>query len=349
MKIGNRKIGKEQKPFLVAELSGNHGGSIKKALKLIKLAKDAGADAVKIQTYTPEDITLNVNKNDFIIKNKFSPWNKKNLFKLYQKAHTPMDWHKDIFQYARKLNIICFTSVFNQRRIEFLEKIGCPAYKIASFENNHYPLIKSVIKTNKPLIVSTGMMGLKEISQLVKFLKKNRKKNLAILKCSSSYPSKIEESNIKTIPYLREKFKNTEVGLSDHTLGIAASCAAVSHGATIIEKHLVLNKKNKTVDSSFSVTPEELKNLKSITNEIHRSLGKLNYKQSPNEIKNKKLKRSIYVIKDIKAGEIISNINIGIIRPGYGLSTEYYEKILGKTCKKNLSKGSAFKLEYLKK
>ena len=291
MKIKNRTIDIKNRPFIVAELSGNHSGSLSKALRLIKLAKKSGADAVKIQTYTPEDITLNVNRKDFVINNKYGPWNKKKLFDLYKKAHTPIEWHKKIFQYAKKLKIICFTSVFNEKRIAFLEKLGCPAYKIASFENNHYPLIKSVLKTNKPVIVSTGMMNLKEISELVIFLKKYRTKNLAILKCTSSYPSKIEEANISTIPYLRKKFKNIEVGLSDHTLGIAAPCAAVSHGATIIEKHLVLNKKNRTVDSSFSITPDELKNLISVTNEIHSSLGKLNYKQSQNETKNKKLKR----------------------------------------------------------
>ena len=175
MKIGNRLIGVNHKPFIVAELSGNHSGSLKNALKLIKLAKKSGADAVKIQTYTPDDITINIKKPDYIIKNKFSPWNKKTLFKLYEKAHTPLEWHKEIYNYAKTQKIICFSSVFNERRVDFLEKLGCPAYKIASFENNHYPLIRTVLKTNKPVIISTGMLNLTEIKKLISFLKKERK------------------------------------------------------------------------------------------------------------------------------------------------------------------------------
>ena len=349
MKIKNKTINIKNKPFIVAELSANHSGSLSKALRLIKLAKKSGADAVKIQTYTPEDITLNVDRKDFVINNKYGPWNKKKLFDLYKKAHTPIEWHKKIFQYAKKLKIICFTSVFNEKRITFLENLGCPAYKIASFENNHFPLIKEVLKTNKPVIISTGMMKLSEIKKLVQFLKRYRKNNLAILKCTSSYPSTLDEANVSTIKYLRKKYRNIEIGLSDHTLGISASCAAVALGATIIEKHLVLNKKEKTVDSTFSITPSELKQLVRMSANIWRSLGKENYTHSQNELKNKKLKRSIYVINDIKKSEVISKNNIGIIRPGFGLETKYYYKIIGKISKKNLSKGTPFRLEYLKK
>ena len=242
MKIGNRLIGVKHKPFIVAELSGNHSGSLKNALKLIKLAKKSGADAVKIQTYTPDDITLDIKKPDFIIKINLVLGTKKHFFKLYEKAHTPLEWHKEIYSYAKKQKIICFSSVFNERRVDFLKKLGCPAYKIASFENNHFPLIRRVLKTNKPVIVSTGMMNLTEILKLISFLKK-RNKNLAILKCCSSYPSTLKEANIKTIQFLRKRYKNIEIGLSDHTLGIAASCAAISLGASIIEKHLIIDKK----------------------------------------------------------------------------------------------------------
>ena len=349
MKIGNRLIGIKHKPFIVAELSGNHSGSLKNALKLIKLAKKSGADAVKIQTYTPEDITLDIKKPDFIIKNKYSPWNKKTLFKLYEKAHTPLEWHKEIYSYAKKQKIICFSSVFNERRVDFLEKLGCPAYKIASFENNHFPLIRTVLKTNKPVIVSTGMMNLTEIIKLISFLKKERKKNIAILKCCSSYPSTLKEANIKTIQFLREKYKNIEIGLSDHSLGIAASCAAISLGASIIEKHLIINKKSKAVDSSFSITPKQLKELSKLSSEIHQSLGSKDFSQSSHEIQNKKLKRSIYVIKNINSGDKFSKKNIGIIRPGNGLRTEYYEKLLGKKSTKKLLKGTPLRLSYLKK
>ena len=349
MKIGNRLIGVKHKPFIVAELSGNHSGSLKNALKLIKLAKKSGADAVKIQTYTPDDITLDIKRSDFIIKNKFSPWNKKTLFKLYEKAHTPLEWHKEIYSYAKKQKIICFSSVFNERRVEFLEKLGCPAFKIASFENNHFPLIRRVLKTNKPVIVSTGMMNLTEIIKLISFLKKERKKNIAILKCCSSYPSTLKEANIKTIQFLREKYKNIEIGLSDHSLGIAASCAAISLGASIIEKHLIINKKSKAVDSSFSITPKQLEELSKLSSEIHQSLGSKDFSQSSHEIQNKKLKRSIYVIKNINSGDKFSKKNIGIIRPGNGLRTEYYEKLLGKKSTKKLLKGTPLRLSYLKK
>lgn len=349
MKIGNRLIGVKHKPFIVAELSGNHSGSLKNALKLIKLAKKSGADAVKIQTYTPDDITLDIKRSDFIIKNKFSPWNKKTLFKLYEKAHTPLEWHKEIYSYAKKQKIICFSSVFNERRVEFLEKLGCPAFKIASFENNHFPLIRRVLKTNKPVIVSTGMMNLTEIIKLISFLKKERKKNIAILKCCSSYPSTLKEANIKTIQFLREKYKNIEIGLSDHSLGIAASCAAISMGASIIEKHLIINKKSKAVDSSFSITPKQLEELSKLSSEIHQSLGSKDFSQSSHEIQNKKLKRSIYVIKNINSGDKFSKKNIGIIRPGNGLRTEYYEKLLGKKSTKKLLKGTPLRLSYLKK
>ena len=349
MKIGNRLISIRHKPFIVAELSGNHSGSLRNALKLIKLAKESGADAVKVQTYTPDDITLDIERSDFIIKNKFSPWNNKKLFKLYEKAHTPLEWHKEIYSYAKKQKIICFSSVFNEKRVDFLEKLECPAYKIASFENNHFPLIKRVLQTNKPVIVSTGMMSLNEIIKLINFLKKNRNKNLAVLKCCSSYPSTLEEANIKTIQFLRTKYKDIEIGLSDHSLGIAASCAAVSLGASIIEKHLVIDKKSKAVDSSFSITPKELKDLSRLSAEIHKSIGSVNFSQSLHEKKNKKLKRSIYVIKNINIEEKFSKNNIGIIRPGYGLKTEYYEKLLGKKSNKKLTKGTPFRLEYLKK
>ena len=243
------------------------------ALKLIKLAKKSGADAVKIQTYTPDDITLDIKKPDFIIKNKFSPWNKKTLFKLYEKAHTPLEWHKEIYSYAKKQKIICFSSVFNERRVDFLEKLGCPAYKIASFENNHFPLIRTVLKTNKPVIVSTGMMNLTEIKKLISFLKKKRKKNLAILKCCSSYPSTLKEANIKTIQFLREKYKGIEIGLSDHSLGIAASCAAISLGASIIERHVTLDRTMWGSDHMSSVEPQGLFKLVSGIRELEKAFG----------------------------------------------------------------------------
>ena len=348
MKINNKKIGLNFKPFIVAELSGNHKGSINRALSIIRAAKNSGADAIKIQTYTPDDITLNLKTKDFIINNKHGPWNKKKLYDLYVDAHTPLKWHKKIFQYAKKQKLICFASVFSERRVEFLEKLGCPAYKIASFENNHYPLIEKVLKTKKPVIVSTGMLRLKEIEDLIRFIKKFRKKNFAILKCSSAYPSKFEDVNINSINYLRKKFKNIEIGFSDHTKGISASCAAVALGATIIEKHLILDNK-KTVDSSFSITPQELKELVKTSKEIWQSLGKVDFTHGKNEENNKKLKRSIFVIKNIEKGDYFTKENVGIIRPGHGLKTEYFDKILGKISNKKLIKGIPFKLEYLKK
>jgi len=260
MKIKNKIISNKNKPFIVAEMSGNHNQSINNALKLVRAAAKSGVDCLKLQTYTPDTLTLNVNKKGFIIKDKKSLWKGKKLYSLYKKAYTPWEWHKPIFEYAKKLGLICFSTPFDNSAVDFLEKLNVPAYKIASFENTDLPLIKKVIKTGKPVIISTGMANLRELKETVSFIKDHGCKNFALLKCTSQYPANPKYSNILTIPNMKKLF-GCEIGISDHTLGIGTSIAAVSHGASIIEKHFTINRKNGGVDSSFSLEPQEMKSL----------------------------------------------------------------------------------------
>lgn len=343
IKIAKRSIGKNYKPFIIAEISGNHKGSLDRALKIIKEAKKVGASAVKLQTFDLDEMTLNSKKIFFKINDRSSPWNGSNLYDLYSKAITPKKWHQKIFNFAKKNKIICFSSVFDLNSLKYLEKINCPAYKIASFENNHYPLIESVAKTGKPVIVSTGMAKLKDIKDLVKIFKKAKNKNFAFLKCTSSYPADPSSSNLRSIELLRKKFK-CEIGLSDHTKGIGAAVASVAFGATIIEKHFVLKEGDGSIDKDFSLAPKEFGLLVKETNAAWKALGVNKIVIDKAELQNSKLKRSIFVIKKIKKGEKITYENIKVIRPGYGLHPKYFKKILGKTAKKMIPDGTPFKL-----
>lgn len=344
MKIGKINIGLNYKPCVIAEISGNHNKSLNNALKLVEIAAKARADIVKLQTYKPETITIKSSRKEFLIKDKKSLWKNKKLFDLYKQGFTPWEWHAAIFKKAKKLGITCFSSVFDESSVDFLEKFNVPAYKISSFESNHYPLIGRVIKTKKPIIISVGLNSLQEIKELLKFLKNNKCKNFALLKCTSSYPALPSDSNINTIKDMRKKF-NCEVGLSDHTLGIGASIAAVSNHATIIEKHFTLDKKSKGVDSKFSLAPQELASLVKESYIAWKSLGKVFYGPTKNEIKSLKFRRSIYIVKDIIKNEILTKENIKIIRPSYGLHPKNYFKVLGKKITKNCKKGEPLKLK----
>ena len=330
IKIAKRSIGINYKPFIIAEISGNHKGSLNRALKIIKEAKKIGASAVKLQTFDLNEMTLNSKRNFFRINDLTSPWNGRSLYDLYSEAITPKKWHQKIFNFANKNKIICFSSVFDLISLKYLEKINCPAYKIASFENNHYPLIEAVAKTGKPVIISTGMTKLKDIKDVVKIFKKAKNKNFALLKCTSSYPADPSSSNLKSIELLRKKFK-CEIGLSDHTKGIGAAVASVAFGATIIEKHL-------------SLAPKEFGLLVKETNAAWKALGIKKIVVDKTELQNSKLKRSIFVIKKIKKGEKITYKNVKVIRPGHGLHPKYFKKILGRTAKKMISEGSPLKL-----
>lgn len=328
---------KKKTPIIIAEMSGNHNGSLKQALKIVKAASKAGADAIKLQTYTADTITLNSKNSDFIIHDKKSLWKKERLYNLYNKAHTPWSWHKKIFNLAKKLNIVCFSSPFDETAVDFLEKLNTPFYKIASFEITHLPLIKKVAMTKKPMIISTGLANKKEIQEAINVAKKNGCPKIILLKCTSAYPAKISDTNVTTIKDLKKTFK-CEVGFSDHTLGIGASLAAIANGAKFIEKHFTISKKDKGVDSAFSMDVEELKLLVKEAKNAYLSLGKISYKLSSAEKKSKIFRRSIYAKKTIKRGEFFSHDNIKVVRPSYGLSPKYFFRLLGKKSKRLIKK-----------
>ena len=322
-------------PFIIAEMSGNHNQSLERALKIIDAAADAGASAIKIQTYTADTLTI---KGVFKITEKSSLWYGKDLHDLYDEAHTPWDWHKAIFEHAHKRGIICFSSPFDETAVDLLESLNNPIYKIASFEINHIPLLKYIAKTGKPVIMSTGASSLSEIAEAVDVLKREGCQNLILLKCTSTYPASAENSNLNTIPHLKELF-NCEVGLSDHTMGIGVSVAAIAKGANVIEKHFCLDRSEGGVDSAFSLEPSEFKQLVIEANNAYLALGKINYGIINDEKKVDAGKRSIYISDEINEGDIITTKNIKVIRPGFGLHPRYYTDVLGKKANKNLKIG----------
>tara|TARA_A100001015_G_scaffold306072_1_gene399774 strand:+ start:2475 stop:3512 length:1038 start_codon:yes stop_codon:yes gene_type:complete len=330
---------KKKTPIIIAEMSGNHNGSLKKALNIVREASKAGADAIKLQTYTADTITLNSKSRDFIIHDKKSLWKKERLYNLYKKAHTPWSWHKKIYDLANKLNLVCFSSPFDETAVDFLEKLNTPFYKIASFEITHIPLIKKVALTKKPMIISTGLASKKEIKEAIQTAKKFGCPKIILLKCTSAYPANIADTHILTIRDLKKTFK-CEVGFSDHTLGIGAPLAAISHGAKIIEKHFTISKLDKGVDSAFSMDARELSLLVTEAKRAYLSLGKVNYKLSSSEKNSKIFRRSIYAKRNIKKGENFTPQNIKVVRPSYGLSPKYYFKLLGKKSKRKIKKAT---------
>ena len=335
-------FGKLNKPFLIAEVSSNHDGSFANAKKLIKAAKDYGADAVKLQTYTPNTMTVNSKKKYFQIKSGL--WKNYNLWDLYKKAQTPYRWHKKLFLYAKSINIKIFSTPFDENAVDFLEKLNCPFYKIASFEMTDLPLIKKVASTKKPIIISTGMASLDEISLSFNTAKKNGAKNIALLYCVSNYPSKISDFNLNNIKVLKKKFK-CEIGFSDHSNDFRIASMAVKLGATIVEKHISLGNV-KALDSDFSISGEKIIEYKKAINNFSRIqknhlftkklLGKKKFFRNTSEEKSKMFRRSIFVVRKITTGDTLNKFNIRKIRPGYGISASYYEKILGKKSTVNI-------------
>jgi pseudaminic acid synthase len=343
-KIKKRLISEKEKPFIIAEMSGNHNGSLATALKIVDLAAEAGADAIKLQTYTPETITMRASRKEFFITDKKNIWKNNSLFDLYKKAHTPWAWHKKIFERAQKKKLIYFSSPFDESAVDFLEGLNVPLYKIASFENNHFPLLKKVAKTGKPIIMSTGLATLKELKESVNYLRKNGCKNLALLKCTSSYPANPKDLNLKSIHKLKKVF-DCEVGFSDHSLGIGAAISAISYGATIIEKHFTLNKL-KGVDGKFSSELEELKMLKKESEVAWQAKGNIFLGPTSSEKKYTKFRRSIYISKQIKKGEKFSKDNLKVIRPAYGLHPKYFDGVIGKISKKDIHAGTPLKKDF---
>lgn len=344
MKIGNYNIGQNYKPFIIAEMSGNHNHSLERALKIIETAAKCGADAIKLQTYTADTITINQRGGLFDIKDDTSLWKNRNLYELYEEAHTPWEWHEAMFKCAADNGIICFSTPFDDTSVDFLENLGTPAHKIASFENNHFPLLKKVAKTGKPVIMSTGASTLANLDEAVGVLRENGCNDLVLLKCTSNYPANPENSNVRTIPHMRELFQ-CEIGLSDHTMGIGVPCAAVTLGATVVEKHFCLSRAEGGVDSAFSLEPDELKSLVIETERAWQSLGDIQYGVQASEQKSLLFKRSIYVVKDIKAGEVFTEENIRVIRPGDGIPPKHYEGLLGKTSTLDLKQGTPLNIQ----
>lgn len=336
--IDNRIIGNTHQPFIIAEMSGNHNQSLDRALEIVEAAAGAGAHAVKLQTYTADTITLDVQEKEFFVKG-LTLWEGKSLYKLYQEAYTPWEWHKPIFDRCHKLGLIAFSTPFDETAVDFLEDLNVPAYKIASFENNHLPLIRKAASTGKPLIISTGMATIADLDEAVRVAREAGCKDIVLLKCTSSYPTTPENTNVLTIPHMRELFQ-CEVGLSDHTMGIGVSIASVALGATVIEKHFTLRRTDGGVDSAFSMEPEEMRQLVIETERAWQALGKISYMPTENEKASMQYRRSLYVSQDMNEGDSFTKENVKAIRPGLGLPPKYYDVFLGKRIKKNVKKGT---------
>jgi N-acetylneuraminate synthase len=340
MKIGNRYIGKGVAPLIIAEMSGNHNQSLERALALVEAAAASGAHALKIQTYTPDTMTIDLEEREFLISDVKSLWAGRSLYKLYGEAYTPWEWHEPIFNRARELGMIPFSTPFDDTAVDFLEDLNVPCYKIASFENTDLPLIRRVAATGKPLIISTGMASLAELDESVSAARDAGCKSLILLKCTSTYPATAENTNILTLPNMRKLF-SCEVGLSDHTMGIGVSVASVSLGATVIEKHFTLNRADGGVDSTFSMEPAEMSRLVVETEQAWQALGQVCYGPTESEKKSVQFRRSLYVVKDLKVGDVLSYENVRAIRPGWGLPTKYLSMVMGRVVKDDVRKGTA--------
>ncbi len=338
--IGNKRIGIGETPFIIAEMSGNHNQSLDRALEIVESAANSGVHALKIQTYTPDTMTIDLDEREFHISDKKSPWAGSSLYKLYSEAYTPWEWHKPIFERARELGMIPFSTPFDATAVEFLESLNVPCYKIASFENTDLPLIRRVAATGKPIIISTGMATVAELDETVRTAREAGCKDLILLKCTSTYPATAEFTNILTIPHLRGLF-DCEVGLSDHTMGVGVSVASVALGATVIEKHFTLNREDGGVDSTFSMEPAEMAQLVIETNRAWQSIGRISYGPTDAEKKSLIFRRSLYVVKDLKVGDVLTSENVRCIRPGHGLPPKYLNVVLGKVIGKDVPRGTA--------
>ena len=339
IKIGSREIGSHVRPYLIAEMSGNHNQSLERALEIVDEAAKAGADAIKLQTYTAETMTLDLQSAGFVVQDPTSLWSGRQLFELYREAHTPWEWHGPIFERAASQGLHCFSSPFDDAAVEFLESLRVPAYKIASFECTDLPLIRKVASTGKPLIISTGMASLAEIDEAVHAARSAGCTQIALLKCTSTYPATPDNTNARTIPHLRDAF-GCEVGLSDHTMGCGAAVAAIALGAVLIEKHFTLARADGGVDSTFSLEPAEFALLRSETERAWQSLGSVTYGGVAAEEKSRAFRRSLYISTAMRAGERLTTQNLRIVRPGFGLPPKYFESVLGKRINRDVAAGT---------
>jgi pseudaminic acid synthase len=338
--IGNRRVGAGETPFVIAEMSGNHNQSLERALEIVKAAAGAGAHGLKIQTYTPDTMTIDLDEREFHIGDPKSLWAGTSLYKLYGEAYTPWEWHKPIFDRASELGMIAFSTPFDDTAVDFLESLDVPCYKIASFENTDLPLIRRVAATGKPLLISTGMATVADLDEAVCAARGAGCNDLILLKCTSTYPATAENTNILTIPHLRELF-GCEVGLSDHTMGVGVSVASVALGASVIEKHFTISRADGGVDSAFSMEPTEMAQLVMETGRAMQALGQVSYGPTEVETSSVQFRRSLYVVQDMKAGDVLTRENVRAIRPGLGLPTKYLEVVLGKIVKQPVKRGTA--------
>ena len=338
--ISGRDIGLGQPPIIIAEMSGNHNQSLERALEIVDAVAKSGAHALKIQTYTPDTMTLDLDEREFHISDPSSLWTDTSLYQLYGQAYTPWEWHKPIFERARRLGIIAFSTPFDDTAVDLLESLDVPCYKIASFENTDLPLIRRVAATGKPMIISTGMASIAELDESVRAAREAGCKDLILLKCTSTYPATAENTNILTIPHLRELF-GCEVGLSDHSMGVGVSVASVALGATVIEKHFTLNRDEGGVDSVFSMEPAEMAQLVVETERAWQALGQVSYGATEAEKKSIVFRRSLYVVRDLNAGDVLTSENVRAIRPGLGLPTKYLAVVLGKSVSRDVVRGTA--------
>lgn len=343
--IANRTIGIDEPTFIIAEISANHLQSFDRAVEIIKAAKEAGADAVKLQTYTPDTITIDCDNEYFQIK-QGTIWDGTTLHKLYQEAYTPWDWQPKLKKIAEEEGLICFSSPFDNTAVDFLEDMQVPAYKIASFEINDIPFIEYIASKGKPIIISTGIARMGDIQDALDACKRMGNENVALLKCTSSYPAPLESSNLKTIPNMEETFQ-TVVGISDHTLGSTVSIGAVALGAAIVEKHFTLRRSDGGADAAFSMEPEEFKSMVQGIRDMEKALGKVTYDLTEKQIKSREHSRSLFVVKDVKKGELFTEDNVRSIRPGFGMETKYIKDVLGKRAKMDIKKGTPMGWEYI--
>ena len=346
IKIGSHNIGQDYPPFIIAEMSGNHNTSLDRALSIVDSAADSGAHAIKLQTYTPETMTLDINHSEFVINNADSIWNGRSLYSLYEEAHTPWEWHIKIMERAKEKNILCFSTPFDESSVDFLESLEVPCYKISSFECTDLPLIKKVASTGKPMIISTGMASISDIAETVKVASSGGCKDIILLKCTSTYPASPDSTNLRTISNMREVF-NCEGGISDHTNGIGVSLGSIAFGSTVIEKHFTLARSDGGVDSLFSLEPNELKDLSVESKSVWQALGGIHYGPTSSEKKSLIGRRSIYVSEDIKKGEVLTIKNIRRIRPGLGLEPKYFDIVIGRRVNISLKRGTPLSWEML--
>ena len=346
IQLRERQIGREHPPFIVAEMSGNHNLSLARGLEIVEAAASSGAHGLKLQTYTADTMTIDADEGEFFIDDPDSLWSGTSLYRLYEKAYTPWEWHKPLFERAKELGMLAFSTPFDNTAVDFLEELNVPCYKIASFENTDLPLIRRVAATGKPMIISTGMATAAELDETVRAAREAGCSDIILLKCTSSYPASPDNTNVMTIPHLRELF-GCEVGLSDHTLGLGVAVASVALGATVIEKHLTLNRADGGVDSAFSMEPAEMAQLVVETEDAWQALGQVHYGPTEAERGSIQFRRSLYVTSTLNAGDVLTEDNVRAIRPGLGLPTKYLDQLLGKTVKRDVKRGTPLSFDLI--